>query len=123
MSKNDRNCQKCYWGGELKQGNFTARYLQDLLGVKARIIHQRCQPADSRTMPDGRIVRLFAIADVRLLKSEILAQKHLEHDSRQLMYRSGKQICRKCGAVIPWPGSPYCNDLACLPPSLAARRK
>ena len=106
---------------EQKHGFFTARYCQDLIGLKARIIHECCRIADWKTMPDGRIVPLFDLDEVRKIKRERAELRERTRRSRELMAREGRQLCLKCGAIIPWPGIPYCRTPECLPPSLKRR--
>lgn len=104
----------------LPHGLYSASYCDKLVGVKARITRARCEVRGYKTAADGRIVELYDVDDVRAVKRELIAEKRREAESRRMMEKQGRQLCRTCGAIIPFPGTPYCNDNECLPPS---RRK
>lgn len=96
---------------------YTASYLRKLTGVREWDIRQHCACRGY----DERLRELYSLAEVR----RYLLARRQERERRrlelELLHRRGLQLCRKCGAIIKYPGVYYCANPECWPPSLRRR--
>lgn len=96
---------------------YTASYLRKLTGVREGDIRQHCACRGY----DDQLRELYSLAEV---KRYLLARRQERERRRlelELMKRRGLQLCRKCGAVVPYPGPYYCANPGCWPPSWRRR--
>ena len=96
---------------------FTAATLRKKTGLREWVIRQNCRCQGY----DDRLRELYSLAEAEQLK---LARRQ-EREKRRLqleqMKRRGLQFCRKCGAVVKYPGAYYCANPQCWPPSWRRR--
>lgn len=95
----------------------TASYLRKITGLREWVIRENCTCRGY----NADLVELYSRAEVEALK----LRRHQEREKRRQhleeLKRQGLQLCRKCGAVIKYPGVYYCANPECWPPSLRRR--
>ena len=70
---------------------------------------------------DDRLRELYSLAEARRLKLRRRQERERRRLELELLKRRGLQLCRKCGAIVKYPGPYYCANPGCWPPSWRRR--
>ena len=91
---------------------YTARYIEDLIGLPAAVCRSRLNPVSSY---NGLVH--YDLDEARKLLDVYRAERRARIDARRARQAAG--LCVRCGAPRAVPGWPYCAEH--LPPSVRAR--
>ena len=91
---------------------YTARYIEDLIGLPAAVCRARLNPVSSY---NGLVH--YDLDEARKLLDVYRAERRARIDARRARQAAG--LCVRCGAPRSVPGWPYCAEH--LPPSVRAR--
>ena len=105
------------WTRRKRRDLLTAPYLRRLTGLREWVIRENCRVMGY----DSELRELYSRAEVEELKLRRHQERERRKFERDQMRRRGLQLCISCGAVIKYPGAPYCANPGCWPASWQRR--